>query len=78
MDIVFTARRVNYPAVGTVLQTTCDNFDKVTIYADGNNGQLIVADERNSPDCGYNANTLKKIILSGINELMIPDRKSVV
>lgn len=41
----------NYPAIGTLINFTCDNNDKVGIYADGKGGSYRSIIQVNSPDC---------------------------
>ena len=41
----------NHPSIGTLINFTCDNNDKIGIYADGKGGTYRSVLQANSPDC---------------------------
>lgn len=64
--------------IGKFISYSCNGFHKTEIRADGNGGTYETIVVKNSIDCGYNADTLKTITLSGNGTIVIPEGTSSI
>lgn len=64
--------------IGKFISYSCNGFHKTEIRADGNGGTYETIIVKNSIDCGYNADTLKTIMLSGNGTIVIPEGTSSI
>lgn len=72
MDISFVARKVQFPAAGTIVVSECVGYTSKQTQNNGNNGVITLTLEENSPACGYDYDYLKSIRLSGSNSYKLP------